>query len=78
MPTSGTVDVAQWDKPATYDQEVTTPYYYSTRFDDLSIKTEFSPAERSGHFRFTFPEKNAVVWLANRFPGGLEAEKTIR
>src|ERR1700722_19524008 len=30
-----------WDRPQAYDQEVETPYYYSTRFDDSLIKTEF-------------------------------------
>ena len=52
--------------PAAYDQEKTTPYYYSTRFDDSLIQTEFSPTERCGYFRFTFPDGNASVVLANR------------
>ena len=43
--------------PAAYDQEKTTPYYYSTRFDDSLIRTEFSPTERCGYFRFTFPRR---------------------
>ena len=38
--------------PAAYDQEKTTPYYYSVRFDGSLIKTEFSPTERCGYFRF--------------------------
>ena len=42
--------------PAAYDQEKTTPYYYSTRFDGSLIQTEFSPTERCGYFRFTFPQ----------------------
>jgi len=60
--------------PAAYDQEQTTPYYYSTRFDDSLIQTEFSPTERCGYFRFTFPRGNASVVLANRQPGTLHAE----
>ncbi len=60
--------------PAAYDEEKTTPYYYSTRFDDSLIRTEFSAAERSGYFRFTFPSGKAVVVLANRFPGELQAQ----
>src|SRR5580692_6898298 len=35
-----------WDHPATYDQEVETPYYYSATFDDSLIQTEFSPTAR--------------------------------
>jgi predicted alpha-1,2-mannosidase len=57
--------------PAAWDQEVTTPYYYSTRFDDSLIRTEFTPAERSGIFRFTFPDGKASVHLANVNPGEL-------
>src|SRR4051812_31248880 len=57
--------------PAAYDQEKTTPYYYSTRFDDSLIRTEFSPTERCGYFRFTFPKGSAAVVLANRQTGAL-------
>ena len=59
---------------AAYDQEKTTPYYYSTRFEDSLIQTEFSPTERSGYFRFTFPEGTAAVVLANRQPGALHVD----
>ena len=60
-------------QPAAYDQEVTTPYYYSTRFDQSLIRTEFAPAERCGYFRFSFPSGHAAVILANRQPGELTA-----
>ena len=59
---------------AAYDQEKTTPYYYSTRFDDSLIQTEFTPTERCGYFRFTFPDGKASIVLANRMPGDLHAE----
>ena len=59
------------DKPAAWDQEITTPYYYSTRFDDSLIRTEFTPSARCGFFRFTFPAGKASIWLGNRFPGQL-------
>src|ERR1019366_5409172 len=66
------------DKAAAYDQEKTTPYYYSTRFDDSLIQTEFSPTERCGYFRFTFPSGNASLVLSNRQPGTLHVlESTI-
>lgn len=61
-------------KPAAYDQEHTTPYYYSTRFDDSLIRTEFTATERCGYFRFTFPDGKASVVLANRMAGALTAE----
>ncbi len=57
--------------PAAYDQEKTTPYYYSTRFDDSFIRVEFAPTERSGYFRFRFPKGDAAVVLANRQAGDL-------
>ncbi len=60
--------------PAAYDQEKTTPYYYSTRFDESLIQTEFSPTERCGYFRFTFPRGNAFVALSNRLPGNLQTQ----
>ena len=60
-------------QPAAWDQEITTPYYYSTRFDDSLIRTEFAPTERCGYFRFTFPDDKATVTLANRQGGEMMA-----
>jgi predicted alpha-1,2-mannosidase len=60
--------------PAAWDQEKTTPYYYSTRFDQSLIRTEFSPTERCGFFRFTFPHGDASIVLANRQPGSLQTD----
>ena len=60
-----------WNHPAAYDQEVETPYYYSTRFDGSLIQTEFTPAAHCGYFRFTFPSGKPVVLLANRTEGSL-------
>jgi predicted alpha-1,2-mannosidase len=74
MPHDGTPDAGAWGRPAAYDQEKTTPYYYSTRFDDSLIQTEFTPTERCGYFRFTFPSGKATVLLANREPGDLHTQ----
>ena len=60
--------------PAAYDQEKTTPYYFSTRFDDSLTRVEFSAAERSGYFRFSFPHGEASVVLANRLSGDLQVQ----
>ena len=60
--------------PAAYDQEKTTPYFYSTRFDDSLIQTEFTATERCGYFRFTFPKGHASLVFANRMAGDLEAQ----
>lgn len=58
-------------RPASYDQEKTTPYYYATRFDDSLIRTEFTPTARCGYFRFSFPKGDASIILENRQPGTL-------
>lgn len=60
--------------PAAYDQEKTTPYYFSTRFDDSLIQVEFSATERCGYFRFGFPNGKASVVLANRLSGDLRVQ----
>jgi predicted alpha-1,2-mannosidase len=39
-----------------HDLEILKPYYYSTYFVESDIKVEFSPSNKSGFFRFTFPE----------------------
>ncbi|MGA3170745.1 MAG: GH92 family glycosyl hydrolase [Chthoniobacteraceae bacterium] len=71
MPGDGSPD--PWDRPQAYDQEITTPYYYSTRFDDSLIRTEFTPTARCGFFRFNFPSGKPVVLLANRRDGDLSS-----
>jgi predicted alpha-1,2-mannosidase len=58
---------------AAYDQEITTPYYYSVRFDASLSRTEFTPTERCGYFRFTFPKGQGSIVLANRQEGSLHA-----
>ena len=60
--------------PAAYDQERVTPYDYSTRFDESLIQTEFSPTERCGYFRFTFPSGDASIHVSNRQPGSLKPQ----
>jgi predicted alpha-1,2-mannosidase len=60
--------------PAAYDQEKTTPYYYSTRFDQSLIRSEFTASERCGYFRFSFAGTAASVVLANRQGGLLRYE----
>src|SRR3981081_3822789 len=61
MPCDGKPDAGAWDRPEAYDQEKTTPYYYSTRFDRSLIRTEFAPTERCGYFRFTFPSGKPAI-----------------
>jgi predicted alpha-1,2-mannosidase len=74
MPELFSIMPGENDHAAAYDQEKTTPYYYSTRFDGSLIRTEFSPTERCGYFRFTFPKGKASVGLGNRQPGTLHVD----
>jgi predicted alpha-1,2-mannosidase len=60
--------------PKAYDLEKTTPYYYTTRFDDSRIKLEFSATARCGYFRFAFPDGKASVVLSNRLAGDLRVQ----
>lgn len=60
--------------PAAYDQETTTPYYYSVRFDESRIRVEFAASERCGYFRFTFPTGRTSVVLANRISGDMQLQ----
>src|SRR5271170_645096 len=72
MPGDGSSD--GWNHPAAYDQEIETPYYYSTRFDDSLIQTEFTPTAHCGYFHFMFPSGKPVVFLANRQGGDLSGD----
>jgi predicted alpha-1,2-mannosidase len=60
--------------PQFWDQETTTPYYYSTLFIDSGIRTEFTATERAGFYRFTFPEDKATLHMQNILPGALKIE----
>jgi putative alpha-1,2-mannosidase len=76
MPNEGTPADSAWNQRAAYDQETSTPYFYSVRFDNSLIKTEFTPTARCGYFRFTFPSGKPVLLLANRAGGNLSAVGT--
>lgn len=70
MPSDGVPAADAWDHPEAYDQETETPYYYSTRFDRSLIRTEFTPTDHCGYFRFTAgPADKLAVLLANRTDG---------
>jgi len=71
MPSDREPTEGAWDRPAAYDQEISTPHYYSVRFEDSLIRVEFTPAAHCGFFRFTFPSGKPVLLLANRHDGQL-------
>lgn len=62
MPVTGEAVSKSWTTRFTYDNEKTTPYYYSVRFEDNGVELEFSPARHSGYYRCRFPAQ-ADRWL---------------
>jgi predicted alpha-1,2-mannosidase len=65
-PFTGTITMQSWDQKMPYDQdlEITRPWYYSTYLLDQGITVEFSPAKKTGIYRFSFPpgkEKSILI-----------------
>lgn len=60
LPGSGNPNTGNWKNRQTYDHdlEVTEPNYYSTYLIDDEITTEFVPGNKTGYFKFTFPEES--------------------
>lgn len=59
LPGTGNPEKGNWKTKQTYDHdlEVIRPFFYSTYLIDEEITTEFAPGNKTGFFRFTFPEK---------------------
>lgn len=60
LPGTGNPGSGTWKSRQTYDHqlEVTRPFFFSTYLIDEEITTEFVPGNKSGFFRFTFPENS--------------------
>ncbi len=60
LPGTGNPHNGTWHKKQTYDHglEIVRPFYFSTYFINDEITAEFVPGERSGFYRFTFPENS--------------------
>jgi len=60
LPGTGKKEDGTWKERQTYDHdlEIVRPYYFSTYLIDEDIKVEFTPGNKIGFFRFTFPEKS--------------------
>jgi predicted alpha-1,2-mannosidase len=72
-PSTGAISDTCWNRRLNYDQdfEILRPWYYSTVLSDDEIRVEFSAGERTGIYRFTFPEgvkKNLL--LSHNYAGG--------
>ena len=54
MPVSAPFSNALWKKSFTWYNETTTPHYYAVSLEENGDSIEFTPAARSGFFRFHF------------------------
>ncbi|MEO5603301.1 MAG: GH92 family glycosyl hydrolase [Cyclobacteriaceae bacterium] len=63
MPISGADDGSVWKRKLEYGAETITPYYYATTFEDSGDSIEFTPASKSGYFRFHFSGDNNKHFL---------------
>ncbi|MCJ7448674.1 MAG: GH92 family glycosyl hydrolase [Bacteroidales bacterium] len=66
MPFTGALSqeppVSTWDNQL----EISTPYFLSTWLEAYNITVEFTPGEKTGYFRFTFPGKSVKnLFLTN-------------
>lgn len=65
-PSTGEVSDTGWFRRLNYDHdfEITRPWYYSVSLPDYRVLTEYTPGERTGIYRFTFPagvKKNLLL-----------------
>jgi predicted alpha-1,2-mannosidase len=76
LPCGGEAQPETWHRPVTYDQETLSPYLYSARLEGSGVETEFTPTERCGFFRFSFPTGKPIVLVGNRHVGELKPSGT--
>ena len=68
MPGIGSLKVNEDERALTFSHanEIAKPHYYSVVFDN-GIKAEVSPVERSGHMKFSFPNKEKAYLILDGF-----------
>jgi predicted alpha-1,2-mannosidase len=65
--------VSAWDK----ELEKSTPYYLTTWLEDFNVTVEFTPGNKAGFFRFTFPDKSVKnIFLKNVNKGEWKLSET--
>ena len=63
MPTTGDLNVDYKSYGSDYDQQVSSPGYYSNHLKKYDIKTEVTASQRAGMSRFTFPAGESNILL---------------
>jgi predicted alpha-1,2-mannosidase len=59
------IPVSTWDQ----ELEIASPYYYSTWLEDFDITVEYSPGEKTGIFRFKYPENGVKKLFLQKLSG---------
>lgn len=76
MATSGEVgyDPRSWASEYDHDLETVSPYYYSVLLEDYDIEVEYSVAQHSAYFRFTFRDSAEApkIWMNVREAGAIQ------
>ena len=74
MATTGTAEADRTKRGSTYSNEVATPGYYATTFDQFAVRAEATATERASVERYTISEeeynKNKGVIKVKMAPGG--------
>ena len=73
-PSTGDVTDTSFNRKLNYDTdfEITRPWYYSTRLNEDNTTVEFTVGEKTGIYRFTFPEgKKKNLLLTHCYDTGL-------
>ena len=60
-----------------YDNEVSKPYYYSVRLDEIEADVRFAPSHQSAIYEFTFDQGSQSVIFIDTPSGELDAERSI-
>ncbi|HRN54913.1 MAG TPA: GH92 family glycosyl hydrolase [Agriterribacter sp.] len=63
MPTTGTLTLHQPRNCSEYENEVTSPGFYSVNLTRFNVNAELTATERTGLSRFTFPEGQSNILI---------------
>ena len=71
-PSTKEISAEGWDQrmPYDHDLEITRPWYYCTYLIGDGTTVEFTPGEKTGYYRFSFPEGSSRNLLLNVFNEG--------
>lgn len=79
MPVSGQINPGIWGKRYEYCDEILTPYYYKTGFEDSGNSLEFAPEKRSGYYKLNFVDnaEHYIRMLLYNGSGGFNVKGNV-